>query len=130
MYTTIAKVKARLGTYEAMITGEMQDTEINGFISETDKMIDGYIAAAVRLPFANTPDLISAISTHITVRNLWAQTQARSVPDHVRYDYENSIKLLEQIARGSLKLSADDPASDTFNDLKYSAAKRVFRPAL
>ena len=129
MYTTIAKVKARLGTYEAIITGEMQDADINAFISEADKMIDGYIAAAVKLPFVNTPDLIAAISTHIAVRNLWAQTQARSVPDHVRYDYENSIKLLEQIAKGILKLQAQDHAADDFADMIFSAENSVFGPA-
>ncbi|MFA7543521.1 MAG: DUF1320 domain-containing protein [Candidatus Cloacimonadaceae bacterium] len=130
MYCTQANVEARLGQFAELILSGLEDKDVLAFITEADDIIDGYIAAAVPLPFTSTPKLIAAIATDIAVRNLWAQTQARSVPDHVRYDYENAIKLLEQIAKGILKLEAQDHSADDFTDMKYSAAKRVFRPAL
>jgi len=126
VYTTVDTVKAKLGTFKTLILGNLEDTDLEDFIADADNTIDGYIAAAVTLPFASVPPLISTISTHITVRNLWAIRQAKDLPDHVKTDYENSLKLLNQISRGSIKLSAADPESSSFYDLKYEAATRVF----
>lgn len=130
MYTTSDLVKAKLGLFESLITADLEDDAIEVFIAAADDTIDGYIAAAVALPFTDTPKLITSISTDITVRNLWAQTQAKALPEHVKLDYENAIKLLLQIAKGTLKLSAGDPDSDTFHELKYSAAPRILSSSI
>jgi len=129
-YTTVDNVKARLGQYESLITNGMQDTEVAAFITEAEDIVDGYIAAEVALPFTSVPKLISAITTDIAVRNLWAQKQAKQLPEHVKLDYDNAIKNLLAIGKGTLKLSAADAESETFFDLKYSAAARTFRGAL
>lgn len=130
MYTTQEAVEAKLGQFKTMIISGLSDAEVEAFIAEADNIIDGYIAAAVTLPFATTPKLISAISTDIAVRNLWAQTQAKNLPEHAKQDYENAIKNLMAIAKGTLKLTAQDPSSDSYNDLKYSAAARSFGETL
>lgn len=129
-YTTVAIVKARLGQYETMITTGLDEADVEAFIDEAQDTVDGYIAAAVNLPFTTVPKLISAIATDIAVRNLWAQKQAKSLPEHVKLDYDNAIKNLLAIGKGTLKLSAQDPASETFSDLKYRAAGRVFEGSL
>ncbi len=126
MYTTLDKVKANLGQFAELITAGMDDSEVSAFIAEADDIIDGYIAAAVSLPFSETPKLISSISTDIAVRNLWAQKQAKSLPEHIKLDYENALKLLTNIAKGNIKLEAKDPEDSSFSDLKHSTAKRVF----
>jgi len=130
MYTTKETVESKLGQYKDMIVSGLEESEIVAFITEADNIIDGYIAAAVTLPFESTPKLISAISTDIAVRNLWAQKQAKNLPEHVNQDYETAIKNLGAIAKGTLKLSAQDPASETFSDLKFSAAVRTFGDTL
>ena len=129
-YTTVATVKARLGQYETLITSGMVDSEVEAFINEAQDTVDGYIAAEVSLPFTTVPKLISAITTDIAVRNLWAQKQAKQLPEHVMLDYDNAIKNLLAIGKGTLKLSAADAESETFFDLKYSAAGRVFEGSL
>lgn len=129
-YTTVATVKARLGQYETLITSGMEESEVEAFINEAKDTVDGYIAAEVSLPFTTVPKLISAIATDIAVRNLWAQKQAKQLPEHVKLDYDNAIKNLLAIGKGTLKLSAADAESETFFDLKYSAAARTFRGAL
>lgn len=130
MYTTKTAVEARLGQYKDLILNGMETSEIEAFITEADSIIDGYIVAAVSLPFAITPKLITAISTDIAVRNLWAQKQAKNLPEHVKQDYENAIKNLTFIAKGTLKLSAQDPSVDSYNDLKFSTAPRSFSDSL
>lgn len=130
MYTTLEKVKANLGQFAELITAGMEDSEVSAFITEADDIIDGYIAAAVNLPFSETPKLISSISTDIAVRNLWAQKQAKSLPEHIKLDYENALKLLTNIAKGTIKLGAKDPEDSSFSDLKHSSAARVFGGAI
>ena len=130
MYTTLDKVKANLGQFAELITAGMDDSEVSAFITEADDIIDGYIAAAVNLPFSETPKLISSISTDIAVRNLWAQKQAKSLPEHIKMDYENALKLLTNIAKGTIKLGAKDPEDSSFSDLKHSSAARVFGGAI
>lgn len=130
MYTTEDLVTAKLGSFADLITASMESSDIEGFITEADNTIDGYIAAAVTLPFTDTPKLITSISTSIAVRNLWAQKQAKTLPEHVQKDYDNALKLLEMIARGTIKLTAADPESTTFYDLKYTAARRAFTSPL
>lgn len=130
MYTTVELVTAKLGLFSELITKTMEDEDIQAFITAADDTIDGYIVAAVKLPFTSVPKLIASISTDIAVRNLWAQTQARDLPEHVKIDYENAIKLLNSIAKGSLKLSAEDPDAEGFNTFKYSASGRVFSDTL
>ena len=130
MYTTLDKVKANLGQFAELITAGMDDSEVSAFITEADDIIDGYIAAAVNLPFSETPKLISSISTDIAVRNLWSQKQAKSLPEHIKLDYENALKLLTNIAKGTIKLGAKDPEDSSFSDLKHSSAARVFGGAI
>ena len=127
MYTTLEKVKANLGQFAELITAGMEDSEVSAFITEADDIIDGYIAAAVNLPFSVIPKLISSISTDIAVRNLWAQKQAKSLPEHIKLDYENALKLLTNIAKGTIKLGAKDPEDSSFSDLKHSSAASVWR---
>lgn len=129
-YTTVAIVKARLGQYETMITTGLDEADVEAFIDEAQDTVDGYIAAAVNLPFTTVPKLISAIATDIAVRNLWAQKQAKQLPEHVKLDYDNAIKNLLAIGKGTLKLSAADAEDGSFYDLKYSAAPRVFEGSL
>lgn len=126
MYATVAQIKSRLGTYETLITDELTDTAIAEYITEANGIIDGYIAGAVKLPFANTPPIISSISADIAVRNLWARTQARTLPVHVERDYENAIKLLENIAKGIIKLEAKESHDPDYWEAKYAAARRRF----
>lgn len=130
MYTTKANVEARLGQFSELILSGLENKDVLAFITEADDIIDGYIAAAVPLPFSTTPKLIAAISTDIAVRNLWAQKQAKTLPDHIRLDYENALKLLMSIAKGTLKLSAQDPTDDDYTDMKYSASRRNFGATL
>jgi phage gp36-like protein len=130
MYTTKELVEAKLGQYVELITAGMEEGDVEAFITEADNTIDGYLAAAVSLPFTTTPKLISSISTDISVRNLWAQKQAKSLPEHVKLDYDNAIKLLQSVAKGTIKLEAKDPGSADFHDLKYSGAPRLFGKTL
>jgi phage gp36-like protein len=126
MYSSKEQVLAKCGQFANLITADMSDTAIEAFITEADNMIDGYLVGAVTLPFTTVPKLITTISVNIAVRNLWAQNQAKSVPEHVKADYDNAIKLLELIAKGTLKLSSQDPAAEDFRDLKYTVAPRQF----
>ena len=130
MYTTLDAVLAKLGQFKEMLVADLTNDEITAFIDEADSIIDGYIVSAGKLPFETTPMLITAISTDISVRNLWAQKQAKNLPEHVKQDYDTAIQNLMAISKGTLKLIADDPGSDTFYDLKYRAATRCFNEVL
>jgi len=130
MYSTLDLITAKLGSFATLITASMEDADVEGFIAEADNTIDGYIAAAVTLPFTSTPKLITSISTSIAVRNLWAQKQAKTLPEHVIKDYDNAIKLLEMIAKGTIKLTAQDHTSETYNDCQYTVTTRNFSSPL
>lgn len=125
-YTTSAAVTLQLGQFSTLLLASLTAQNITDLLAEVDNTIDGYIAAAVTLPFAAVPKLITKIATDLAVRNIWAQKQTKDIPAHVKDDYDEALKLLLQIAKGTLKLTAEDPKSETFNTLKYTAAERTF----
>jgi len=130
MYTTTETVTLQLGQFSTMLLANLSDEDVDRILTETDNTIDGYLASAVTLPFTAVPKLITKIATDIAVRTMWAQKQAKDIPAHVKDDYDNALKLLTQIAKGSLKLTAADPLADSFFDLKYSVATRTFADSL
>ena len=130
MYTTVESVTLQLGQFSTLLLANLSEANLADILAETDSVIDGYIAAACTLPFVAVPKLISKIANDIAVRTIWASKQSKDIPGHVKDDYDNALKLLNQIAKGTLKLDAKDPASASFFDLKYSATPRTFTDSL
>lgn len=126
MYTTVASVTLQLGQFSKLLLAGISEGDVIKLLEEADRTIDGYIAAAVTLPFADVPKLIVKIANDIAVRNIWAQKQTKDIPAHVKDDYDEALKLLLKIAQGTLKLTAEDPEDDSFRDLKFTTAERTF----
>lgn len=130
MYTTTEAITLQLGQFSTLLLANLSEDNLTSILTETDNTVDGYIASAVTLPFVAVPKLITKIATDISVRTIWAQKQSKDIPAHVKDDYDNALKLLNQIAKGTLKLTASDPQADNFYDLKYSAVARTFSESL
>lgn len=140
MYTDVTTITRELGQFSTLLLagliipaekeGDDDVSAVEAVITDASDLIDGIIASAVTLPFVTVPKLIEKICIYLTVRKIWSMKQSKDLPVHVEKDHDNAMKLLNQIARGELKLTAADPTAETFYDLKYSAAPRTFGNAL
>ena len=109
-YATLAQLTARFGermliglTDRGIVAADRIDSEVIArALADTDEMINGYVAGQYALPFATTPGLITDLALTIAVYKLHT-----SSPDpKIEADYKDALRMLRDVAGGTLKLSA------------------------
>lgn len=79
------------------------DTDvINRALAETDALIDGYLAGRYALPLTVAQPMLVGIAGAITIYNL----HIFEAPPKIEADYKAAIRQLEQLALGTIKLTA------------------------
>lgn len=115
MYCNKAGLISRFGEDE-MITltdngqGEMDDAVIESALSDASDEIDTYLATRHDLPLETVPDLVVRLCADIARYRLHDSRML----DEVEKRYDDSIKLLKEIAKGSavLPIQATSLSSD------------------
>lgn len=79
-------------------------------IADADAEIDGYAATRYDVPFSPVPVSIRKQSVDITIYNLYARRTG--APDDRRTRYNDAIRYLKDLSRGSVSVGADGPAID------------------
>lgn len=109
-YCSEANLKARFGDQEVddLLDRDNNDTaDTNALASaqtDTDAMIDGYLAARYTTPLTTVPDLIVGIACNVCRYLLWGN----NAPEEVRKRYEDSLKQLKDISNGVITLPTDE----------------------
>lgn len=107
-YTTLQNLTDRYGT-EMLIgltdradvpTGMIDGDVVDRALANADALIDGHLAARIKLPMAETPALVRTLAEEIAIYKL----HNGGVPPMIEADYKTALKSLESIARGLIKL--------------------------
>ena len=109
-YVTLAQLTARFG--EQMLIsltdrgvdalGVIDTDVIDRALAETDALIDGYLTGRYALPLTTSETLLVGVAQAITIYNL----HLYETPEKITADYKAAIRTLEQLAQGTIKLSA------------------------
>jgi len=111
------------------VGADVVDTDIiERAIADADEEIDAFVSMQYSLPFDTTPGLIRRMSVDLAICNLYARRSHLDIPDSRKDRCAADRKLLEQIAKGSLKLDAPDPSKDADVGIETTRSKsdRIF----
>lgn len=91
------------------MVGVVDDDKVNMAISVASSLIDGYISGRYSLPLQTVPPLVKLIAVDIVIYKLYERRLGHDMPESIYARYKNSIKLLEQIQKGMIKLGIESP---------------------
>lgn len=128
-YTSRGELVHHFGEEEiaGLLDRDNDDTEDSGvlthILSQTDSVIDGYLAALYETPLSPVPQLISCIAGDIARFYLYSN----NVPEVVQKRYDDAIKQLKDIAKGLITLPSSQVTKlETAGGVEYVETERVF----
>lgn len=118
-YCTLEKIKSIIPEKELInltVDNPRNDSVIdenclNECIKAADSLIDGYIRAKYSLPLSHVPAFIATIAADITAYRLYMR-RPKTMPDHIKANYETALKQLLQIKKGDLLLETPQELPD------------------
>jgi phage gp36-like protein len=105
-YCTQSDMEARYGTAEVLQltdrlnTGEVDTEVLDLAIADATAEIDAYLAGRYALPLTSVPVVLTRLCGDIARYRLWEN----GATDEVRDRYRDAVRLLEQIAKGTVTL--------------------------
>jgi phage gp36-like protein len=127
-YTSLQQLTDRYG--EPMLvdltdradTGVVDQAVVDRALADTDAMIDGYLAGRYALPLASTPAQVADLAQAIAVYKLHKNV----VSEKIRDDYRGALKMLEQIAAGTIRLDVAgvEPAASGSSGVRTNEQER------
>lgn len=100
-WATRANLESRFGT-TAIADLETGGASVSNALSDAQSEAEGYISAAVELPFVTVPDSVVRIVCTIARYNLWRRDLQDDHPAYIAY--KDVVKELQGIATGAIKL--------------------------
>lgn len=95
-----AALLVQLTDRAAVPTGLVDPVVVGRAVSDTDAVIDGYLAGRYVLPLGATPPLVADLALSIAIYKLHP-----FAPDpKIEADYKDAVKALEAIAKGVIRL--------------------------
>jgi phage gp36-like protein len=88
--------------------GQINPTVVDGAVQAADMEIDAYIGERHQLPLAIVPPVVAAISAKLAIYHLYLAAPG-GPPAHWADAQRSQIRLLEQIAKGTISLGEGDP---------------------
>ena len=131
-YIVLADLKKAFGQKETIFTSIMDDDELNAIITENSKLIDEYLNGYVTLPeeAEDIPQIFKRILTKLCVFDVYALNANLDVPEIINDEYQNSLKLLEKIRSGKIKLTTETEPTDTTGDIRFESDSQVINQNL
>lgn len=102
---------------------------ILGAITDAGAEIDGYLAGRITVPLAVVPASISKCTKDIAVYNLVSRIGVGKDADresNYRKRYEDVVRFLELIAKGTVTLGTQSPAKQAAGGFKVNSSRRLF----
>lgn len=113
-YSTLADVQDQLSEAELIgltddaAAGAVDADVVARAVADADEEIDGYIGSRVKVPLSPVPGIIRKTSVDIAIYNLYARRHS-SIPEIREKRYDNAVKFLGLVVRGTVSLGTDDP---------------------
>lgn len=103
--------------------GVIDEAVLDCAITDAGALIDGYLAGRYSLPLATVPSLLTRLAGDLVFYALHADT----VPDKVAADQAVAMKLLGQIALGTVRLGVEGVTAPTEDaQVAFEASERQF----
>ncbi|MDF1592593.1 MAG: DUF1320 domain-containing protein [Desulfobacterales bacterium] len=108
--------------------GVVDTDAVDRAIADADEEIDAFVSMQYGLPFESTPGLIRRMSVNLAICNLYARRPHLDIPESRKDRCSADRKLLEQVAKGTLKLDEPDPTKDADGGVETTRSKsdRIF----
>lgn len=90
-------------------SGEIDSSVVTRAIADADAEIDGYCGTRYSLPFSPVPGMIRKISVDLAIYHLYSRRDD-SIPEMRQKRYDNAVRLLRDVSKGTITLGADAPA--------------------
>lgn len=87
--------------------GAIDTAVLNQAIADAGAEIDGYLAGRYQLPLATAPSILALYCGDIARYRLYDD----AARDEVRKRYDDAIEFLKLVAKGTVRLGADEPAA-------------------
>ena len=131
-YATIADLELLIPTEQLILltddddTGDVVIAIVETALDNASTIIDSYLSGRYSLPFANPPQMLKVMCTHIAGYQL--QVRREAVSDTWAKQHANAIAFLTKISEGSLSLGASDPvvSGGESEALQVSVADSIF----
>jgi phage gp36-like protein len=106
---------------------EINETVVNGAISDAAEFIDGFLRSRYALPFAAAPKLLLKLAVDISIYYLY-QRRVGEMPKTIDDAYKNAVKALEKIQKGLLQIGAEETSGRTPGEFRVNktAEDRIF----
>ncbi|HAK16757.1 MAG TPA: DUF1320 domain-containing protein [Acinetobacter junii] len=103
--------------------------KLNAAMNEANSEIEGYIASRYSLPLQTTPPFLQSLACHMA--RYYACTGAMSDNDPIKSRYENAVKSLKEISKGTIALGGSpvgesSPVQTSNNSVVLSVGRRHF----
>ena len=103
--------------------------KLNAAMNEANSEIEGYISSRYSLPLQTTPPFLQSLACHMT--RYHACTGAMSDNDPIKTRYENAVKSLKEISKGTIALGGSpvgesSPVQTSNNSVVLSVGRRDF----
>jgi len=126
LYATDDQLLASLGSEADILTEDYEDGDLEEILTDQSMLIDDYIRNNVTLPFTAVPKIIEQCCLKLAVYEIYSRQARVNVPEHIRDNYIGTIKLLEKINDGKLKIGADVTPESGEGDVRYAVSSRYF----
>lgn len=121
-YATQADLVERFGETEIIQlsdrdrTGAIDSAVVTAKLADADAEIDAYLATRYTLPLASVPTVLKRVACDVARYHLFDDR----VTDDVRRRYEDALKFLQAVAKGTVSIGVDPigqaPASSDLPD--------------
>lgn len=98
-----AQLLIRLTDRAEIATGVIDSDVVDRALTDTDAMINGYLAARYKLPLASTPPQVQDLASVIAIYKL----HVYAAETKIEQDYRDALKMLIEISKGVVRLPVE-----------------------
>ena len=130
MYSSVDELKLAIGFQVNVMQGKMEDDDFDealGVILENNsQFIDGMINTRVDQSVLEGNAVLKSVELSLSKYDVWSQYARNEVPETVREDKREAMKILEKIQKGTIVLVVDTTAETPRIEPSFDEATRVF----
>ena len=130
-YSTKADILAMIDEAEVIQAtddtgaGVVDDERVTAAIEAADSEIDGYLGGRYTLPLSTVPAVLKTFSVDMAIYHMLSRRLG--APEHRKDRYKNAVAFFKSVAKGEVKLGADDPdGTGTSDTPEFDGPDRIF----
>lgn len=130
MYSSVDELKLAIGFQITTMQGKMEDDDFDealGVILENNsQFIDGMINTRVDQSVLGGNAVLKSVELSLSKYDVFGQFNRNEMPEAIREDKREAMKILEKIQKGTIVLVVDTTAETPRIEPSFDEATRVF----